>query len=132
MAEDVFRQPVLVVEDEPLILELLQTTLEDAGFQPLLAANQEQALAILESEQARDLAGLVTDVNLQGPGAGWAVARRAREAYPGLPVVYISGDSGHEWTSEGVPHSTMIEKPFAPAQVVVALASLANRSDSEA
>lgn len=130
--DESFSQTVLVVEDEPLILDLLQTTLEDAGFRTILAVNDVEAIAALESDRARDLAGLVTDVNLRCPRNGWEIARRARELNPGLPVVFMSGDSGHDWTSQGVPHSTLVEKPFAPAQIVVALASLANKTDSEA
>jgi CheY-like chemotaxis protein len=129
---EAFSQIVLVVEDEPLILEMLQTTLEDAGFQTILALDDDEAFAALESDRARDLAGLVTDVNLRCARTGWAIAKRARELNPGLPVVYMSGDSGHDWTSQGVPHSTLVEKPFAPAQIVVALASLANKTDTDA
>jgi DNA-binding LytR/AlgR family response regulator len=73
--------------------------------------------------------GLVTDVNLGSDRSGWDVARRGRELNPRMPVVYISGDSGFDWSSQGVPHSAMLEKPIAPAQVVVALASLATKID---
>ena len=39
--------------------------------------------------------------------------------------------SDHDWTSKGVPHSVMIAKPFAPAQVVVAISSLLVRTDEQ-
>ena len=57
---------------------------------------------------------------------GWEVARRAREIDPGFPIVYSSGMSAAEWPSKGVPHSIMLEKPFAPAQLVTAIAQLLN------
>lgn len=57
---------------------------------------------------------------------GWEVARHARELTPNFPVVYMSGDSAHEHTVQGVPESVMIQKPFAPAQLVTAMSMLLN------
>ncbi len=119
---------VLLVEDEPLIQDLLQLALQDGGYEVLIAGSVEEAMPMIDS-LGPELGGLVTDVNLGGPLCGWDVARRARELNPRLPVIYISGDSGFEWSSRGVPSSAMMEKPFAPAQVVVALAALATRLD---
>ena len=71
----------------------------------------------------------MTDINL-GPGPnGWAVVRHARELAPEMPVVYMSGDSGAEWASKGVPHSVMVPKPFVPAQIITAVAALLNTVD---
>lgn len=116
---------ILLVEDEPLILDLIASTLEDGGFEVLQATNAKDAMAELEAA-AGELAGLVTDVNLGPRAKGWDVARRALELRPNLPVVYMTGDSAHDWTSQGVPESVILSKPFAPAQVLVALASLSN------
>ena len=70
---------------------------------------------------------LITDIRLaSSPITGWDVARRARELQPDLPVVYITGDSGHHWNSEGVPNSVLVMKPFAVAQVVTAVSQLLN------
>lgn len=116
---------VLLVDDEHLILDLLDAALDEGGFRVMPTGSAKHAISILE-EQAQDLTGLVVDINL-GPGIkGWEIAKRARELNDKLAVVYMSGDSAHEWASLGVPQSTIINKPFAPAQVVVALASLAN------
>lgn len=120
---------VIVVDDEVLILELIQTALEDGGYVVRGVTTAAEAIALLEMDRARDLNGLVTDVNLEGRVSGWDVAARARELRPDLPVVYVTGDSSHEWASRGVPGSVIISKPFAPAQIVVALASLANQAE---
>ncbi len=117
---------VFVVEDEPLIQDLLGCVLEDAGFQVATAAIGEEAVGKLE-EQAPRFRSLLTDVNLRpGKLTGWDVARRARELNPDLPVIYMTGDSAGEWRSRGVPNSVLITKPFAPAQVVAALSRLLN------
>ena len=57
---------------------------------------------------------------------GWDVARHAREGKPDMPVVYMTGDSADEWASKGVPNSILLTKPFAPAQLVTAVAQLLN------
>jgi DNA-binding response OmpR family regulator len=57
---------------------------------------------------------------------GWEVAQQARDTDPGFPVVYISGASAADWASKGVPNSIMLHKPFAPAQLVTAIAQLLN------
>lgn len=70
---------------------------------------------------------LVTDINLgRNKLEGWEVARHVREIDPAFPVVYMSGDSAEDWASKGVPNSIMLAKPFAPAQLVTAVAQLLN------
>jgi DNA-binding response OmpR family regulator len=121
--------PVLLyVEYEILVQAMLVMALEEAGFSVLVADNGDQALVILASE-FQSLHGLITDVNLGEGSDGWDVARAARELVNGLPVVYVSAASEHEWTSRGVPNSLMISKPFVSAQAVVAISSLLVVSD---
>jgi hypothetical protein len=38
----------------------------------------------------------------------------------------MSGADADAWTSQGVPHSIMLAKPFAPAQLVTAVSQLLN------
>jgi hypothetical protein len=45
-------------------------------------------------------------------------------------VVYITGDSAHEWTVHGVPNSVLVTKPFAAAQVVTAVSQLLTAGSS--
>jgi DNA-binding response OmpR family regulator len=116
---------LLYVEDEVLIQDLVLSALSEAGFAAEAVDGGEEALAVLE-ERAPEFAGLISDINLTGDVDGWAVARRARELNATLPVVYVSGASAHDWASQGVPDSVMITKPFAPAQIVVAVAGLLN------
>jgi DNA-binding response OmpR family regulator len=128
MSTDPAAPVLLYVEDEFLIQEMLVTALEEAGFHVLVANDGNHALEILASpEQA--LNGLITDINLGAGPDGWDVSRAARELTSGLPVVYVSAASEHEWTSRGVPSSVMITKPFVPAQVVVAISSLLTVSE---
>jgi two-component system cell cycle response regulator CpdR len=116
---------VLVVEDEALIHGVLQDPLESAGYSVQFAIDGEEALHALEAPDAA-FAALVTDVRLGDGASGWDVARRARELNPSMPVVYITGDSGVDWASNGVPNSILVTKPFALAQVITAISQLLN------
>ncbi len=120
---------ILLVEDEPKIRSLLQEALEDGGYELVVARNGSEAVASLEG-RADGLRGLITDIDLgQGPD-GWDVARRARELKPEISIVYMSGASVHDWNAHGVPNSTMVAKPFAPAQILTAISALLNTTDS--
>jgi len=114
---------VLVVDDEVLIQMLLETDLTDAGFSVGIASTLDEAVTQLEDKETCCQA-LVTDINLADGVSGWDVARRARELNPTLPVVYMTGDSAHEWPVQGVPNSILVAKPFASVQVVNAVAQL--------
>jgi CheY-like chemotaxis protein len=59
--------------------------------------------------------------------SGWELARTARERCPGIPIIFISGDSAIDHDAQGVPDSIMIQKPFVEAQLITALASLLNQ-----
>lgn len=120
---------ILLVDDEVLIQEMLVEALEEAGFSTLIIGDARSA-ALLFEEHVDEIRALVTDINLDDDMNGWELARVAREHASDLPVVYVSGASGHEWASRGVPNSLMITKPFAPAQLVVAISSLLVASDA--
>jgi DNA-binding response OmpR family regulator len=73
-----------------------------------------------------DYRALITDVNLNGSLSGWEVAKQIREMAAGLPVIYMTGAAADQWTSHGVPNSILLQKPFAPAQLVTAVSQLLN------
>jgi CheY-like chemotaxis protein len=118
---------VLVVEDDQLIQGIVEEALTEGGFQAALARSGEEAVTILQSDPTRFRA-IITDVNLAGRLDGWETARRARELIPDFPVVYMTGAAADQWTSRGVPNSILLNKPFAPAQIITAVAQLLNMS----
>jgi len=120
---------LLLVEDEALLATVLQDDLEDAGFRPIHVTSGEAALVALESRSG-DIQGIITDIQLGGPVNGWTVARRARELKRDCPVLYISGDSAHEHSVQGVPDSIMLQKPFAAAQMIAAISNLLNAAST--
>lgn len=120
---------LLVVEDEPLILLGIQDALEAGGYTVLAAGNGEEALELLTS-RTDEISGLITDIRLGSGPDGWQVARHAREVKPNMAVVYATGDSAHEWASQGVPKSLLMQKPYAAAQAVSAISTLLTEADS--
>ncbi len=116
---------VMVVEDDPLIQGIIEEALNEAGFKAAIVASGEEALSLLKNKEITYRA-LVTDINLSGKIDGWEIARVARKSDPVFPIVYMTGAAAEEWASMGVPNSTMLAKPFAPAQLVTAVSHLLN------
>ncbi|MBU1375341.1 MAG: response regulator [Alphaproteobacteria bacterium] len=110
---------VLLVEDDFILNLNLREHLQDSGFS--VESVYCGAAAYEAIDRGRPLLALVSDIDL-GPGAdGLSVARRARDAYPGLPVVFMSAASGSRHAAEGVAGSVFVAKPFDPREVVAAL-----------
>jgi CheY-like chemotaxis protein len=100
---------LLLVEDEALLRDMLEAGLSDGGFEIALAINGKQGLARLEANAAQFKA-VITDIKMGDGPDGWEIGRRARELVSDMPVIYMSGDSGHDWSSKGVPNSVMLPK----------------------
>lgn len=120
MPTEVPRISVLVVEDEPMILDIVADELSDAGFTVLQATTGEEAVDILNSDAAVDL--LLTDIRLPGTLDGWCVAEHARERFSSLPVIYVTGYSA--LPIRQVPDSILLMKPYRPSAIVSAAKGL--------
>jgi DNA-binding response OmpR family regulator len=116
---------VLVTEDDELVQDVVKEALADGGFETAAARTGEEAVNLLKADHAKYHA-LVTDIHLEGKLDGWDVARAAREIDANFPVVYMTGAASDEWASKGVPNSVLLNKPFAPAQLLTAVSQLLN------
>lgn len=120
---------ILLAEDEHLIGLSIQDALEEGGYVVYHVASGKEAIAVLEEKDSK-VSGVITDIRLgEGPD-GWDVAHRAREISATVSIIYMSGDSAHEHPVKGVPNSKMLQKPFAPAQLVTAISTLLNEVSS--
>lgn len=119
------RPAILVIEDDFSIQEIVEEALEEAGFDTTIAASAEEAVTLLRGQMTNYWA-LVTDINLDGSLDGWQIAKAAREIDPRFPIVYMTGAAASDWPVHGVPNSILLEKPFAPAQLVTAVSQLLN------
>ncbi len=121
--------PILVVDDETLIRLDLVDVLESSGY--AVCDRGDGPGAVAELDRRDRLCGLVTDINLGSGRTGWEIARYARKKFPKIAIVYITGDSAADWPSEGVPHSVVIQKPFAQAQILAAIAAAQRRANAQ-
>jgi DNA-binding response OmpR family regulator len=80
---------VLLVDDEPALLDLLEDYLRDEGFSVVRAADGPSAIALFE-QHLPDL--VVLDVNLPGC-SGTEVLRRVRESRD-VPVIMLTARIG--------------------------------------
>ena len=122
---------ILIVEDDQDNQIIVEEALTDGGFRSVIATSGEEAVARLRSDEVKCLA-LVTDINLPGRLDGWEIARVAREIDPAFPIVYMTGAAADDWPSKGVPNSILLNKPFAPAQLVTAVSQLLNAGTPQA
>jgi CheY-like chemotaxis protein len=116
-------ETVLVVEDEPVIRNLIVEVLQDLGYRALEASDGPAGLKILQSRQHVDL--LVTDVGLPGIN-GRQLADAARETRPHLKVLFITGYAENATLANGFldPGMQMITKPFAVEALATRIRSM--------
>jgi len=80
---------VLIVDDEPSIRLTLAEFLRREGFEPLVASDAAQAVALLDSRGDVDVA--IVDVNLPGR-SGIDLLRELSGREPYVPVIMITGE----------------------------------------
>jgi DNA-binding response OmpR family regulator len=125
--EETGKVHILVVEDEFLIAEWVAESLTEQGFDVRTASNARDALRELACAPV-DI--LLTDINLPGGMDGTALARRAREMLPQLPVIYASARIATLAPEERVPGAAVLRKPYgaeALGQVIAGAARSAKR-----
>jgi DNA-binding response OmpR family regulator len=103
---------ILVVEDEPVIQDMVHEALSEGGFGADMAASGETAITLLQANKGKYRA-LITDIYFGGKSMGWEVAKRARELNPEIAVVYMTDAGIDKSRSYGVPNSLLLNKPFA-------------------
>lgn len=82
---------VLLVDDDLLVLEILGSQLEDAGYAVLPAGSGAEGLARLDAGDPIDI--LVTDLSMPDQD-GISVIREAQKRRPRLPAVLLTGYAG--------------------------------------
>jgi DNA-binding NtrC family response regulator len=109
---------ILIVDDEEVLRDVLDAVLRREGFEVVMAASGEQALALLDQDENIDL--VILDIMLPGI-SGIDTLRALRIANPNLPVIVITAFSSIDGAIEAMKHGAFhyIPKPFKNEEVVL-------------
>ncbi len=108
---------ILIVEDEFLIRLTLAEALADEGFDVVEAETGDEALRLIAGDPAIRL--MLTDLQLPGTLDGAALAARAREHRPALPIIFVTGRPEAVGTLL-TARDLFIAKPYLPSEVCTA------------
>lgn len=115
MGDQGVKTNVLVIDDDPAVLDSLRTMLETAGFKVTCAAHAHEAI-----ERIRDYAPqvILTDVYMP-EGDGFELLSALRKQESKIPVVVMSGaiDRDQLGVARQLGAET-ISKPFRPADLI--------------
>ena len=114
---------VLVVDDDPNMRDLLSIRLRKAGHRVLCAESGAEALQLVETRGAPDVA--VLDVTMPGmTGLELLPAMRACDGLEGMPAVFLSGRVEESDIEAGrALDATYLTKPFCGFALIYASAA---------
>ena len=107
---------ILVVDDDPSILQLVQDKLRLAGYTVLTAASGHQALDLIARHGLPHLA--IVDVVMPGMD-GFELCRTVQQ-YVDLPVIMLTAVDEEETVIKGIEYfaEDYVIKPFSPRELV--------------
>ncbi|TCL09393.1 two-component system cell cycle sensor histidine kinase/response regulator CckA [Shimia isoporae] len=114
---------VMLVEDEAPVRSFATRALKMRGFTVLEAGSGEEAIELLETERP-NVDVFVTDVIMPGvDGPTWV--RQAREVYPDVPVIFVSGYAEDSFSDDQarITNSSFLPKPFSLGDLTEAVQS---------
>lgn len=106
---------VLVIDDDPNVLKLLESTLSPEGYRVIVAADGAYGMALL-NEDKPDL--VLLDIGMPGPN-GYEVLERIR-ACSAVPVIMLTGTLSTESVQKclDLGADDYVRKPFSPRELV--------------
>ena len=115
---------ILIVDDEPSILQSLSGLLTDEGFEIYTADNGYEALKIIDSE-VPDM--VLLDIWMPGID-GIETLKEIKKTNPALPVIIITGHGNVETAVKATKLGAfdLIEKPLNIDKVIVAINNALN------
>lgn len=113
---------ILVVEDEPIIRLGMVSSIEDAGFTVIEAANADEAIARLRQDD--EVRVVVTDVDMPGSMDGIRLAHYVRHRWPPIRLLVISGKVGVV-AGELPEGARFMSKPYQEPALIKTIETLA-------
>jgi two-component system cell cycle sensor histidine kinase/response regulator CckA len=123
---------ILVVDDEPMALKLVESILAKRGFDVLTSTSPSEALRIFEAKKD-DIELLISDIVMPEMD-GTKLASRIVQSNPELPVLFMSGFvTEHEVEQAStLDQFAFIRKPFRPQTLVQAVQKMLSGSEQTA
>lgn len=108
---------IVVVDDDPSTLALVERTLRARGYRVWAATSAAEARQLLQ-ELAGSVDLVLTDISMPG-GLGTDLARQIGSTQRWVRVLLMSSYSREDLLDQGleVPEPHLIRKPFTPAQL---------------
>ncbi|MEO7454215.1 MAG: response regulator [Fimbriimonadales bacterium] len=106
---------VVVVDDEPAVLQLLTEVVRKAGYVPHPASSAEEAMELL-GEVASETCLVISDVVMGGMD-GRELAQWIRAQHPELPVLLVSGYMPDQESLSLPPGVTFRRKPLSIQEI---------------
>jgi DNA-binding response OmpR family regulator len=102
---------ILVIDDDPMVLGLLEYTLYQAGAEVYTSTSGEEGLLMLPAHEP-DL--IVLDVTMPGTD-GWQICRRMRQITD-IPIIFLSAETEDRDVIQGLDCGAVdyVTKPFGP------------------
>lgn len=113
------RQRVLLVDDELPVRTFIAKVLQREGFEIFEAGDGLDALGVLQ-QMSGDVDVLVTDVKMPRM-TGIELVEKVKTEFPGVPVVYISGEHLKERLHNPSGRVLFLQKPFRPQAILDAI-----------
>lgn len=115
---------ILLAEDEPLLRELGETILKQAGYS-VLSAPSTGALKELIASHAAEVDLLLTDVVMPGL-SGPELVRLVKARWPKIRVLYMSGYADDD-IKDLDREAGFLQKPFTPSELTAKIAGVLGR-----
>jgi len=117
------QMPILVVDDEKEIADLIAIHLEKEGYVVYQASDGKEALNIIETHSV-DL--IILDIMMPKMD-GYEVTRRIREKY-NMPIIFLSAKTSDFDKVQGliIGADDYITKPFAPIELIATIIQMTN------
>lgn len=120
---------VLLVASDGLTRQITSNGLTMYGYEPTVARDGLEAMAVLESARKIDI--LVVDADIGGDIGGLAVAKAARLINPRIDVIYTSRAPYRIPDEAKVKGAPCIRTPYQPQQIVGMISELRYRMPSD-
>lgn len=112
---------ILVAEDEPDLLHLMENTLASLGYRVLTASSGEEALAV-QARHDGPIHVLLSDIVMPGIH-GTELAQRIRAIRPETRVVLMTGFPGRDIGTGDIKNEKILQKPVDTAELARVLAA---------